>query len=380
MPITDIPIFSMLRTRMQWHQERQRVLGRERRQCRHAELPARDLAPPNFGARRSQVASVALARTEPGHIAARPAAAIRVSPPTATSRYEVRPRGNAVNLEDEMMKVAANQMDYQAATALYTRSLGLIKIAHRQELSGTSESRVMDFIKSIAIAASGLRAQVGRMRVISENIANADSTAQTRRRRSVSAQDRDLPRPSSTARSMPTWSSSAASQADSSDFRIKHEPGHPAADANGNVKYPNVNSLVEMTDMREAQRSYEANLNVISATRRMIQRTLDILKAADRRAHGDTDRRRRQCLCRARRAWRDQTAEPRPRRRDAGASAPSFGAMLKDVIDAVSQTRRTSPTRRRRRWPPARPTWSTSSPRSPKPRSRSRRWSRCATR
>ena len=57
------------------------------------------------------------------------------------------------------------------------------------------------------------------------------------------------------------------------------EPGNPAADVAGNVKYPNVNPLVEMTDMREAQRSYEANLNIISATRRMIQRTLDILKA-----------------------------------------------------------------------------------------------------
>ena len=66
---------------------------------------------------------------------------------------------------------------------------------------------------------------------------------------------------------------------DTSDFRVKHEPGNPSADASGNVKYPNVNSLVEMTDMREAQRSYEANLNIISATRRMIQRTLDILKA-----------------------------------------------------------------------------------------------------
>ncbi len=66
---------------------------------------------------------------------------------------------------------------------------------------------------------------------------------------------------------------------DPSDFRVKYEPGHPAADANGNVKYPNVNPLIEMTDMREAQRSYEANINVIGATRRMIQRTLDILKA-----------------------------------------------------------------------------------------------------
>ena len=65
---------------------------------------------------------------------------------------------------------------------------------------------------------------------------------------------------------------------DSSEFRLKYEPGHPAADKNGNVKYPNVNPLLEMTDMREAQRSYEANINVISATRRMLQRTIDILK------------------------------------------------------------------------------------------------------
>ena len=68
-------------------------------------------------------------------------------------------------------------------------------------------------------------------------------------------------------------------QTDTSDFKLKYEPGHPAADVNGNVKYPNVNPLVEMTDMREAQRSYEANVNVISATRRMLQRTIDILKA-----------------------------------------------------------------------------------------------------
>jgi flagellar basal-body rod protein FlgC len=64
-----------------------------------------------------------------------------------------------------------------------------------------------------------------------------------------------------------------------STFPTRYEPGNPAADAAGNVKVPNVNSLVEMTDMKEAQRSYEANLNIISATRRMIQRTLDILKA-----------------------------------------------------------------------------------------------------
>jgi flagellar basal-body rod protein FlgC len=60
---------------------------------------------------------------------------------------------------------------------------------------------------------------------------------------------------------------------------MKYEPGNPVADANGNVKYPNVNSLVEMTDMRDAQRSYEANINIIGATRHMIERTIDILKS-----------------------------------------------------------------------------------------------------
>jgi flagellar basal-body rod protein FlgC len=67
-------------------------------------------------------------------------------------------------------------------------------------------------------------------------------------------------------------------EADNSAFRTRHEPDNPAADAKGEVKYPNVNSPIEMTDLRHAQRSYEANVNVITATRRMLQRTLDILK------------------------------------------------------------------------------------------------------
>ena len=116
------------------------------------------------------------------------------------------------------------------------------------------------------------------MRVISENIANADSTAPTAGgnpyRRKVptfsSALDRALDaRVVALGRIKP----------DNSAFRTKYEPSNPAADASGNVKYPNVNPMIEMTDMRDAQRSYEANLNVISATRRMIQRTLDILKS-----------------------------------------------------------------------------------------------------
>jgi flagellar basal-body rod protein FlgC len=116
------------------------------------------------------------------------------------------------------------------------------------------------------------------MRIISENIANADSTAPS--------QGADPYR-----RKIPTFRTEVdrALEAqvvalgrvrpDQSEFRLKHEPGHPAADANGNVKYPNVNSLIEMTDLREAQRSYEANINVITASRRMIQRTIEILKS-----------------------------------------------------------------------------------------------------
>jgi flagellar basal-body rod protein FlgC len=136
----------------------------------------------------------------------------------------------------------------------------------------------MDFVKSIAIAASGLRAQAGRIRVISENIANAESAPRTaggdpyRRRIPTFRSEMDRALEAKTVALGPVAT-------DRSDFRVKYEPGHPAADANGNVKYPNVNSLIEMTDMREAQRSYEANVNVIGATRRMIARTLDILKA-----------------------------------------------------------------------------------------------------
>jgi flagellar basal-body rod protein FlgC len=137
---------------------------------------------------------------------------------------------------------------------------------------------IMDFIKSLQIAASGLHAQIGRMRIITENIANADSTATT-------------PGGDPYRRKIVTFSSMLDNslgaqvvklgrvQPDNSDFRIKHEPGNPAADANGDVKYPNVNSLVELTDLRDAQQSYQSNLNVITATRRMLQRTIDILKS-----------------------------------------------------------------------------------------------------
>ncbi len=135
----------------------------------------------------------------------------------------------------------------------------------------------MDFSKSLTIAASGLKAQSGRMRIIAENIANADSAPQS-------------PAAEPYRRKIPTFTShldrdTGASlvetgrvRRDQSAFRSKYDPGNPAADERGAVRMPNVNSLIENMDMREAQRSYEANLNMVTATRRMISRTLEILK------------------------------------------------------------------------------------------------------
>ena len=136
----------------------------------------------------------------------------------------------------------------------------------------------MDFLKSMQIAASGLRAQTGRMQVIAENVANADSTAQRpggdpyRRKIPTFRSEMDRALEANTV-------TMGKTRQDPTDFRTKYEPGHPAADQNGYVKYPNVNSVIELNDMREAQRTYEANLNVIGATRRMIQRTIDLLRA-----------------------------------------------------------------------------------------------------
>ena len=132
MAITDIPILSMLRTRLQWSQERQRVLAENVANADTPSYRARDLVPPKFEApaagAAAPVTTVSLTRTANGHIAG---IGQNASPFRAENAgdYEVRPTGNAVNLEQEMMKVAANQMDYQAVTALYTRSLSLIKTA-----------------------------------------------------------------------------------------------------------------------------------------------------------------------------------------------------------------------------------------------------------
>jgi flagellar basal-body rod protein FlgB len=127
MPISQIPIFSMLRTKMQWHQERQRLLAENVANADTPKFKPRDLAPPQLD--QTRPAALAVAQTSAGHIAGSTASGPAQFQLDRRGQFEVRPAGNGVSLEDEMLKVAANQMDYQAATALYARGLGLLKTA-----------------------------------------------------------------------------------------------------------------------------------------------------------------------------------------------------------------------------------------------------------
>ena len=127
MPISEIPLFSMLRTRMQWHQERQKVLAENVANADTPNFRTRDLRALDFGSQVQAAGQVRVASTNPAHITG--AAANGAFATDRNNKYDVKPAGNAVNLEDEMMKVASNQMDYQAAISLYSRSMGLFRTA-----------------------------------------------------------------------------------------------------------------------------------------------------------------------------------------------------------------------------------------------------------
>ncbi|MGP1256207.1 MAG: flagellar basal body rod protein FlgC [Kiloniellales bacterium] len=135
----------------------------------------------------------------------------------------------------------------------------------------------MDLYKTLDISASGMRAQGTRLRVISENIANANSTGQTpgaepyRRKMVTFTNELDRALDAEVVKVKDVG-------VDKSEFSRRYNPGHPAADAEGYVLMPNVNSLLEMSDMREAQRSYEANLRVIQSSRAMLEQTIAILR------------------------------------------------------------------------------------------------------
>jgi flagellar basal-body rod protein FlgB len=129
MPITDIPILSMLRERMQWQQARQQVLAENVANADTPDYEAKDLAPLDFS--HALAAALPLERTSPEHIAATSDNGSQFAS-GGGGPYEVRPRGNAVTHEEEMMKVAGNQMDYEAASELYAHSLSLIKLAVKE--------------------------------------------------------------------------------------------------------------------------------------------------------------------------------------------------------------------------------------------------------
>lgn len=135
----------------------------------------------------------------------------------------------------------------------------------------------MDMSKAITISAAGMDAQTARLRVIAENLANQESTGSTPgaepyRRKTITFEqrlDKELGAETVHVRSVGR---------DRSEFTLKFDPSHPAADDKGYVRMPNVNSFVEIMDMREAQRDYSANLNVMEATRTMLTRTIELLK------------------------------------------------------------------------------------------------------
>lgn len=134
-----------------------------------------------------------------------------------------------------------------------------------------------DLFKTLRISAAGMKVQGTRLRVVSENIANADSLAQTPdgepyRRKTITFKnelDRAIGLETVRVHSIGT---------DKSPFEKAYDPNHPAADADGYVQVPNVNRLTEMMDMREAQRTYEANLSVIQSSKSMLRGTIDILR------------------------------------------------------------------------------------------------------
>lgn len=135
----------------------------------------------------------------------------------------------------------------------------------------------MDLLNTMDISASGMKAQSDRLRIVSENIANAESVG-TRpgeapyRRKTISFDnhlDREIGAELVKTKKIGT---------DRSDFHRKYDPTHPAADNDGYVLYPNVNPIMEMMDMREARRGYEANLNVIEASKSMLSQSINLLR------------------------------------------------------------------------------------------------------
>lgn len=136
-----------------------------------------------------------------------------------------------------------------------------------------------ELINAMAISAHGMKAQGSRIRVITENVANIDTTGETPGadpyRRQLITFKNEMDR--SMGAKMVSVDTIQTDQ--KTPFKLEYKPDHPAADENGNVKMPNVNSMLEIADMREAQRTYEANIGMMEQSRTMMLRTIDLLRA-----------------------------------------------------------------------------------------------------
>ena len=201
---------------------------------------------------------------------------------TSVAVYRFGPGGPALDLLvlRQVNALVAHVPLIGAQTVLFNGEIPELAIAAALVLIVSADPRWFVVIMAAVIigreiAVSALRAQQARMRVIAENLANADSTATTKGGNPYRRQ---------VAVFQPTKVDGATGVAmarvapDQSSFKMSYQPGNPAADAQGYVKQPNVDPLVEALDMREAQRAYEANLSVIEGARSMDASTLDLLK------------------------------------------------------------------------------------------------------
>jgi flagellar basal-body rod protein FlgB len=126
--VSDLPLVAMLKTRMHWHQSRQKVLAENVSNADTPGFKPQDLEAPRFGpAGAARGGTIAVAQTAAGHLS--PNGAPLGEDPVGAQRFETRPSGNAVSLEDEMLKVAQNQSDFQLAASLYQKSLQMLRIA-----------------------------------------------------------------------------------------------------------------------------------------------------------------------------------------------------------------------------------------------------------
>ena len=215
--------------------------------------------------------SVQPVRTDPSHLAGTidPGMQTRSKPET-TARTADK---NGVRLEEQLMKVADTETLHSTVTAIFKSYMTHVQHRAWQGIL----SMAADLGTSLQVSAAGMDVQVARIKIIAENLANQNTTgsspgADAYRRRTITFQnklDKALGVETVSVKSVGT---------DKSAEPLRYDPDNPAANKDGYVKTPNVNSFVELMDMRDAEQSYSANLNVASTTRTMLNRTLDLIK------------------------------------------------------------------------------------------------------